>query len=221
MQYLGSKKQVVIQCVAVRGDTKGTIFDKDLDPSNKKGTFNENPGCVALLIKLGEFEFYTAGDQTDNDWKTEEPAEEEAVLDSGAIPGGNDIDLLKVSHHGSDTSTSHALVQKMAPEVAVISSTFVKGQNLPKKISIKQFQDNNCYVLITGDGKNPKTHDYSDSQVTDEDDNFTALDTAVFNKQGNVMILVSTDGNRYTVVGASFSKTFSAKDGGNKHKASR
>ena len=42
------------------------------------------------------------------------------------------------------------------------------------------------------------------------------IDTnAVFNDQGDVTVLVSTDGSRYTVRGDSFDKTFSALDSDN------
>jgi hypothetical protein len=213
VERIGLEDNVEIRCVAVRGDTEGTANDLALDPATGGANFDENPGSIALLIRLGEFEFYTAGDQTDNDWKTK-PAVEESVIRSGAVPGGNDIDLIKVSHHGSDTSTSDDLVESMDPEVAIISSTLT-SHGLPKKIVIKQFQENRCFVLITGDGIDASTGDYTDSGATNEDDAFTVSDAAVFNNQGNVTVLVSVDGSRYTVVGDSFAKTFSAVDGDN------
>lgn len=213
VERIGREDQVEIRCVGVRGDTKGTSNDIDLDPANKPDPFNENPGSIALLVRLGSFEFYSAGDQTDDDWKSM-AAVEAAILASGAIQDGNDIDVLKVNHHGSDTSTSKALVEQMLPEVAVISTKFTH-HGLPKKIVLKQFQENRCFVLITGDGLNPDEDDYTDSSATSEDDDFTISDSIVFNNQGNVTILVSSDGGRYTVFGNSFAKTFSADDSQN------
>lgn len=211
IEHMGLEDQVEIKCVSVRGDTEGTTYDLGLDPS--KEDIDENPGSIALLVRLGDFEFYTAGDQTDNDWKSK-PDTEERLLNSGAIPGGNDIDVLKVSHHGSDTSTSKALVVKMAPEVAMISAKYTKGDKLPKKITLKTLQENQSYVLITGDGLDLETQDYSDALVP-EDDGFRVSDEAVFNDQGNIVILVSADGEKYTVLGGSFSKTFDSKDSAN------
>lgn len=214
IETLGTTDQVEIRCVAVRGDTEGTMYDHALDISSND--INENPGSIALLIRLGDFEFYTAGDQTDNDWKSEE-AIEESVLNSGAIVGGNDIDVIKVSHHGSDTSTSKALAEQMLPEVAIISTKWTGRDKLPKKTSLKQFQDNDTYVLITGDGLNQDENDavnymdYTQSAHT-ADNAFVASTDAIFNDQGNITILVSKDGSRYTVVGASFAKTFSTID---------
>ncbi len=42
------------------------------------------------------------------------------MVASGAIPGGSDIDVFKVGHHGSDTSKSPASIQALDTEVAVI-----------------------------------------------------------------------------------------------------
>ncbi len=214
IETIGKQDQVEIRTVSVRGDTEGDAHDFDRDPEGQDHNFDENPGSIALLITLGEFEFYTAGDQTDDDWKSEPPIEE-AVLDSGAIPNGNDIDVIKVNHHGSDTSTSNALSTKMDPEVVIISTKFTRRDKLPKQISLKQFQENRTYVLITGDGLNPDTQEYTKSSATTEDDAFDPLDTAIFNNQGNVTVLVARDGSRYTVIGGSFARTFSSEDGEN------
>jgi competence protein ComEC len=206
-ESIGQNDLVQIRCVAVRGDTEGTSEDINLDPS--QGSINENPGSIALIIRLGDFELYTAGDQTDDDWK-HEPEAEEAVIDSGAIHGGNDIDVLKVSHHGSDTSTSDAIAEELDPEVAVISTKF-SGAKLPKKTTLKQLEENRCFVLITGDGHDPSTNTFTGSSHS-EDDGYTPSTSAVFNNQGNVTILVSPDGSRYTVFGGTFQRTFSAVD---------
>ncbi len=71
LERIGLEDNVEIRCVAARGDTEGTANDLALNPATGGTTFNENPGSIALLIRLGEFEFYTAGDQTDDDWKSE------------------------------------------------------------------------------------------------------------------------------------------------------
>ena len=208
-QFFGSSNNVEILCVSVRGDTAGDMHDINLDPKNGTKSFDENPGSIALLVRLGEFEFYTAGDQTSGQWKKKLHEIEEAVLDSGAIPGGNDIDVLKVSHHGSDTSTGTKLAEQLLPEVAIISTEH-SGAKLPKKIVLKQLEDNRSYVLITGNGKKDDGS-FADSS-TKFDDSYTPSTSAIFNCQGDITILVSPNGDRYTVNGNNFSKTFSALD---------
>ena len=215
-EWIGKNDNIEIKCVGVRGDTKGTTYDKDLDPSNKIGKFDENPGSIALVFRIGEFEFYTAGDQTGDSWKPK-GAVEKSIINSGTIDGGNDIDVLKVSHHGSDTSSGKKFIRGLDPEIAIISTEYNNKDNLPKRIVLKQLQENNCYTLITGDGKIPNKGYYNKSNATDKDDNWKASDEAVYNKQGDVMVLVSKDGSRYTVYGNSFMHTFSAKDEDNVH----
>ena len=217
-QIGGASNNVKILCVSVRGDTEGYKYDINLDPASANYTnFDENPGSIALLVRLGEFEFYTAGDQTSSEWKNK-PATEEAVLNSGAILGGNDIDVLKVNHHGSDTSTGKKLVKELLPEVAIISTKFTESAKLPKKIVLKELEDNRSYVLITGDGQSNNT--FTESSETDCDDNYTPSTSAVFNNQGDITVLVSKNGDHYTVTGENvtgeeFSKTFSALDSDN------
>ena len=213
IETIGQRQEVEILCVAVRGDTAGADHDLDRNPQGASKSFDENPGSIALLVRLGEFELYTAGDQTSNAWKRK-PAAEEAVLASGAIPGGNDIDLLKVSHHGSDTSTGRQLARQMLPEVAIVSSKFKKGHGLPKRIVLKELQDNRSYVLITGDGLGPDGT-YTDARKTDDDNAFIPSPDAVFNAAGDVTVLVSANGTRYTVTGKAFSETFSSLDADN------
>jgi beta-lactamase superfamily II metal-dependent hydrolase len=59
--------------LAARGDTRGADRDLNLDP--EPADIDENPGSIALLVTLGEFELYTAGDQTSDDWKNEPEVE--------------------------------------------------------------------------------------------------------------------------------------------------
>ena len=62
-----------------------------------------------LLVRYGEFEALLTGDA---------PVEvEEAIL--ADLP--SNLEILKVGHHGSRTSTSPLLLARTSPEVAVIS----------------------------------------------------------------------------------------------------
>ena len=213
IRTMGHGEDVEIVCVAVRGDTADEDHQLALEPAGKDEGFDENPGSVALIVRLGEFELYTAGDQTSGRWKPK-PAVEEAVLQSGAIPNGNDIDVLKVNHHGSDTSTGDHLAREMRPEVAVISTKYGKKEKLPKRIVLKQLEEVRSYVLITGKGRGPDGR-FAESVETTQDDAYTASPAAVFDNQGDVTVLVSRDGTRYTVIGREFSKTFSSVDSDN------
>ncbi len=186
-----------VRVVSVRGDTRGTQHDLDLDPSDED--IDENPGSIALLITLGGFELYTAGDQTSDDWKHEPDAEIGVVL-SGALGDDNDVDVLKANHHGSDTSNGREFVQALDPEVVVVSADYRSDYKLPKLVSIKQFIEAGAIVYVTGDGLAPNGR-FAQSSVS-EDNGYAPPNGKVFNEAGDVHILVSRDGTRYRVFGA-------------------
>ena len=186
-----------VRCLSARGDTKGSEHDHDLDPSKKK--LNENPGSVALLISLGEFEFYSAGDQTSDDWKREEDTEI-AVVKSGVLGDETDVDVLKVNHHGSDTSTGREFIRALDPEVAIITSTYHSGHKLPKMVAVKQLAEDQVLVYVTGDGRDPDTGTFAISGSTEDDDGYTPHPDNIINDAGDVHIFVSRDGLSYKVI---------------------
>lgn len=200
-----------IRVLSARGDTRGRTHDLDLDPSDQN--VDENPGSIALLISLGDFELYTAGDQTSDDWKSE-PDTEIAVVNAGVLGEDNDIDVYKVNHHGSDTSTGQDFILALDPEVAVVSSR-LGGDGLPKLVAIQQLVTNGAVVYITGDGLDASGA-FTQSSVS-EDDGFVPPNGSFVNDAGDVHILVSTDGLRYRVFAGGEWREFSAVDSDNVH----
>ena len=78
------------------------------------GGTDSNAQSVVLLVRYGEFEALLTGDAP--------VAVEEAILED--LPSA--LEVLKVGHHGSNTSTSPLLLAQTSPELAVIS---VGGRN--------------------------------------------------------------------------------------------
>lgn len=61
------------------------------------------------------------------------------------------VDVLKVRHHGSDTSTSSNFLNKVQPKYIVISSGYNKNYNHPSKLVLQRLKDagiqeNNIYI---------------------------------------------------------------------------
>jgi len=203
-----------IRCVSARGDTRGSNHDlPNRDPSVAK--IDENPGSIALYITLGEFEFYTAGDQTSDDWQNK-PDTEMSVINSGVLGDNSDIDVLKVNHHGSDTSTGQEFVQALDPEVAIITAKH-GTHHLPRMISIMQLIENSAKVFITGDGIDPATGTFSYSNQTNDDNGYLPDTTMFVNNAGDVHIYVSADGNSYKVVYGDLWEEYSSVDADNSH----
>ena len=72
----------------------------------------ENNDSVVLRVVYGECEFLFMGD-------AEQELEMQLVKDLDDTKTA--CDFIKIGHHGSKTSTSSALLEKMTPSVAVIS----------------------------------------------------------------------------------------------------
>jgi competence protein ComEC len=86
----------------------------DIYSLNDKIYNNENDNSIVLLIKINKTKILLMGDASK---KTEED-----ILNTYNI---NKIDILKVGHHGSKTSTSENLLKRINPKINIISS----GQN--------------------------------------------------------------------------------------------
>lgn len=102
-EYLSAPDQVY-----TLGDLKMTI----LGPvgSNYDDTNNES---VVLRVDFGESSVLYTGDAED--------VSEKEMLSRYALNGRLDCDLLKVGHHGSDSSSTEAFLRAVTPEMAVIS----------------------------------------------------------------------------------------------------
>ncbi|ROS05736.1 beta-lactamase superfamily II metal-dependent hydrolase [Sinobacterium caligoides] len=202
--YLGAEDEVSIRVVSVRGDTRGKSNDLDLDPSKGNKYFDENPGSIGVTIRHKEFTMYSGGDQTGASWK-DKPRAEELMLLSGAIIGGNDVDVLNVNHHGSDTSTSSDLANKLKPEVSIISTKFGHDR-LPKKTTLKQLAEAGSVVLITGDGQDDNG-EFAESKST-EDDGWDASKYPIHNDQGDIEISITSGEYKVTSTNG-FNRTYS------------
>lgn len=110
----------------------------------------ENPNDVSVAVKLNFLgkEFFFAGDA--------ELKEEVELVNSGEDV---DIDVLKVNHHGSKTSSSELFLEKTTPEIAVISVGKNNSYGHPHQEVLERFEniktlrtDINGRVQITTDG---------------------------------------------------------------------
>lgn len=94
--------------------SQGTRYETRL--SDVKSTFllnsvNYNDGSIALLLKFGQVKALFMGDL--------ESKGEQALLEEQLI---TDVDLLKVGHHGSKTSTTPRFLRNSRPEISIISA---------------------------------------------------------------------------------------------------
>ena len=62
------------------------------------------------------------------------------------IPYLNCIDILKVSHHGSSSSTSKKFVEKTQPKVAIISCGYLNKYHFPSDTTLENLQKSIVYI---------------------------------------------------------------------------
>ena len=88
----------------------GVSFDV-LAPDSRlsDGDTESNASSLVIHVRYGAFDALLTGDA---------PADVEVDV-SGSL--GSDFELLKVGHHGSDTSTDSLMLARLAPQVSVVS----------------------------------------------------------------------------------------------------
>ena len=97
-----------------------------------------NNTSIVLMIRYGETSFLFTGDA--------EREAEQALLDSGAELKA---DVLKLGHHGSDTSTSYPFLREVMPEYAVISVGEGNSYEHPEEGTLSRLRDADSKILRT------------------------------------------------------------------------
>ncbi|MDD5556874.1 MAG: hypothetical protein PHN82_06450 [bacterium] len=106
---LYSKDGVTVQVVAANAKVIGEERAFVNCPAS-----DENRMSMALLVSYGGFDYLTAGDLTS-------PVENR--LGRKLADMGVEVDVLKVSHHGSKSSSSLTFLQEILPEYAVVAGS--------------------------------------------------------------------------------------------------
>ena len=111
---------------------------------------NKNESSIVLQMQFGKEKYLFTGDTEVENENTRE---------------WEDIDVLKVAHHGSNTSTSERFLNQAKPEIAIISVGPNNSYNLPKNVILERLKnigatiyktDENGTILLTSDGNSNK-----------------------------------------------------------------
>lgn len=119
---------------------------------------NENVSSIVVEMTYGEQKYLFMGDAEDEN--------EEARK-------WNDVDVLKVGHHGSNTSSSEKFLNQVLPEISIISVGEGNSYNLPKDKILKRLENIESTIYRTDiDGTIQIVSDGNSNEVIKIDVNF-------------------------------------------------
>lgn len=99
---------------------------------------NLNNYSTVLKISFGEMDIIMTGDA--------ETEVEKEILTSGE---NIDAEILKIGHHGSDTSSSEEFLDAISPDYALISSKLCNKYEHPMKSTMEKLKERNIEVYRT------------------------------------------------------------------------
>ena len=134
------KAKYVVPTVGETVDLGGGVLMKFLGPLSKyKGTkSDENNSSIVLKITYQNVSFLFTGD-------VELEAENDLVNWRGELKST----ILKIAHHGSKTSTTSAFLDRVSPDIAVISSGRGNTFGHPSDETLKKLVDRNVNIYRT------------------------------------------------------------------------
>lgn len=116
----------------------GELKLQTLWPEKEKLVENVNDNSVVLYGEYKEYDFILTADIGKE--------QEKFILENGF---NRDIDMIKVGHHGSDTSTSQRFIELLRPELAIISCGLGNKFGHPDKEVIQRLKEGEVKILRT------------------------------------------------------------------------
>ena len=80
---------------------------------------DENDYSIAAVLRMGRLDYFTAGDLSGETLVSRSGGYSYHDLETGTAPRVKDIDVYRVSHHGSSHASNATLVAQMQPRVAI------------------------------------------------------------------------------------------------------
>jgi len=102
----------------------------------------ENNNSLVMVLTTPHGNIFLAGDM--------EFSEEAAILAAGNVPN---CEILKVSHHGENDTTSMSFVQRVAPQVALISTNSFEEPDTPHPSVLATLKRAGTQVAVTQNAK--------------------------------------------------------------------
>ncbi len=137
----------------------GAYLDKATNNLINLEVKDANAKSIGLLLTFGKFTFFVAGDLGGQS--------KHKFIENKVAPFIGNIDVLRVSHHGSDTSTDEPFLSIVRPEVALISTGSDNNYGHPRKSVIEHLKSSNPDIKIYQTEEGDRTSKYKDLVSTE------------------------------------------------------
>ena len=168
----------------------GWVAGNPVQVDGADGADDENARSLGLYIEYGMFDYLVAGDLTGNEGPDMEQALRDLLVTIDDSPAGDPVDVLRLNHHGSNTSSEQSFLDDLKPEVAVISVGDSSAYGFPAQEVLDRLSQN------YGD---PLACVYS-TETGEETRDWHGMCREANYAAG---VLISTDGTCYTINNAS------------------
>lgn len=103
----------------------------------------ENAASVVLKVEYGDFDLWLGGDLTGGGSSTPD-------VESVVAPVCGNVEIYKMNHHGSHTSSNANLMKSLDPEVAVASIGYKNPYGHPSTTALNRFNSKTASRLVVG-----------------------------------------------------------------------
>ena len=111
--------------------------------SPEHGSTERNASSLSVLLEHGEFTGVFTGDIG--------VRQEQELLESGHLAryGAEEVDFYKAAHHGSDGSNSQKFLERLSPEITVISCGKKNSYGHPGREAVKRIWETGGNLFFT------------------------------------------------------------------------
>jgi beta-lactamase superfamily II metal-dependent hydrolase len=138
--------------VAVDGTGALPAGDFSADPAPP----DENDYSIAALLRMGRLDYFTAGDLSGETMVAPAGGYAYHDLETAAAPRVKDVDVYRVSHHGSGHASNVTLLAELAPRVSIIQVADGNGNGHPAQSTMDRLLARSA-VYLTEHGE-PSTN---------------------------------------------------------------
>jgi beta-lactamase superfamily II metal-dependent hydrolase len=129
-----------------------TVLHTDANPTQGDCSYKINNASIVLMIEIGGIKFLFTGDANGKERDEGSPGtpghvEEKLLALEDRHPGTLRANVLKVPHHGSETASTQAFIDKVNPAFAVISAS--TKHHLPRDSVIERYENTDAILLRT------------------------------------------------------------------------